>query len=70
MKAYEVIDAKVQERGITNAELSRRTGIDSELLRRSLIGARKIAADEFIVLCRELELNINSFNSVGSAPAV
>ena len=44
MKAYEVIYAVVQKRGIPIAELSRRVGIDSELLRRSLSGNRKIGA--------------------------
>lgn len=61
MKAYEVIDAAVQKRGIPIAELSRRVGIDSELLRRSLSGNRKIGADEFVALCTELELGITDF---------
>lgn len=64
MKAYEVIDAEVQKRGISCAELSRRTGIDSELLRRSLIGSRKIGADEFVAICRELGLGISNFPEV------
>ena len=34
MKPFEVISAVVDERGITVAELSRRTGINAELLRR------------------------------------
>ena len=63
MKAYEVIDAEVQERGISIAELSRRVGIDSELLRRSLTGNRKIGADEFIALCEELQLGIADFSA-------
>lgn len=63
MKAYEVIDAEVQKRGISIAELSRRVGIDSELLRRSLTGNRKIGADEFIALCEELQLGIVDFSA-------
>lgn len=63
MKAYEVIDAEVQKRGISIAELSRRVGIDSELLRRSLNGNRKIGADEFIALCEELQLGIADFSA-------
>lgn len=61
MKAYEVIAEKVKEVGITNAELGRRIGMDSELLRRSLIGERKIIADEMVALCTELDLNIADF---------
>ena len=34
MKAYEVIGAAVQERGIPCTELARRTNINAELLRR------------------------------------
>lgn len=63
MKAYEVIYAEVQKRGISIAELSRRVGIDSELLRRSLTGNRKIGADEFIALCEELQLGIADFSA-------
>lgn len=63
MKAYEVIDAEVQKRGISIAELSRRVGIDYELLRRSLAGNRKIGADEFIALCEELQLGIADFSA-------
>ena len=64
MKAYEVISSSVQRRGITNAELARRVGMDQELLRRSLSGERKIAADEFVALCEELELSLDDFKVV------
>ena len=67
MKAYEVIDAVVQKRGIPIAELSRRVGIDSELLRRSLSGNRKIGADEFVAICRELELEVSDFTEQSAA---
>lgn len=64
MKAYEVISSSVQRRGISNAELARRVGMDQELLRRSLSGERKIAADEFVALCEELELSLDRFKAV------
>ena len=64
MKAYEILDAEVQKRGISNAELSRRTGISAELLRRSLIGERKLQADEFVALCIEMGLSISDFSEV------
>lgn len=64
MKAYEVISSSVQRRGITCAELARRVGMDQELLRRSLSGERKIAADEFVALCGELELSLDDFKAV------
>lgn len=64
MKAFEVINSAVQRRGITCAELARRVGMDQELLRRSLSGERKIAADEFVSLCCELELSLSDFKAV------
>lgn len=64
MKAFEVIEAAVRERGIPVAELARRTNTNAELLRRSLSGDRRIAADEFIALCRELGLSIEDFKQV------
>lgn len=61
LKAYQVIREKVQEVGITKAELARRVGMDDELLRRSLLGNRKITADEFVKLCGILGLNLADF---------
>lgn len=63
MKTYEVIAKRVNDRGISIAELSRRVGMNPELLRRSLVGERKIVSDELIVLCIELELDIPDFVS-------
>jgi hypothetical protein len=62
LKAYQIIAERVEVRGITKAELARRTEIDSELLRRSLLGKRKIYADEFLRLCHELNLGLCDFD--------
>ncbi len=64
MKAYEIIGAAVQERGITCSELARRIGVSAEIMRRCLSGERKIGADEFVALCRELDLSIGDFQKV------
>ncbi len=61
MKAYEVIANKVEDVGITNAELGRRIGMNPELLRRCLAGERKIIADELVALCEELGLEVADF---------
>jgi len=63
-QAYQVIAQRVRDRGISKAELGRRIGLDDELLRRSLIGKRKIPADEFIKLCFELKLEISDFEAI------
>lgn len=63
MQAYNVIAERVKKIGITKAELARRTHIDDELLRRSLAGNRKIPADEFVRLCKELDLDLSDFDT-------
>lgn len=60
-KDYEVISESVEKRGIPIAELGRRVGMDSELLRRSLNGKRALKSYEFVPLCFELGLDIESF---------
>ena len=62
MEPYETIAERVNQRGITKAELARRAGITDELLRRSLCGRRKLPAQEFIALCRELGLSLKDFD--------
>lgn len=61
MQAYEVVAKKVKDVGITNAELARRCDIDQELLRRSLIGERKLVADELIALTKQLGMSLSEF---------
>lgn len=63
-KAYQIISAEVTRRGMSVAELSRRSGIKHELLRRSLCGDRRLQADEFIALCAELGLRLDDFAEV------
>ena len=61
MNIIKVLNTRIKERGITISELSRRVGMNSEMLRRSLAGERNVKADEFINLCRELSLDIEDF---------
>lgn len=58
-----LVCAKVKERGISIAELARRTGINDDRLRRVLKGKRTMKASEFISLCLELEISISDFHS-------
>ncbi len=59
----EVLNHKIKDRGIPVRELARRTGLDPELLRRSLAGQRKLRADEFVRLCWELGLDTQDFSA-------
>lgn len=61
MEVQTVIKESQERRGISTAELSRRTGIEYEALRTSLRGERGITAGEFVSLCRELGLNLADF---------
>ena len=61
MTVLEVIKKAQTERGISVAELSRRTNIPYENLRVSLKGDRKITAPELVSLCRELNLDVADF---------
>ena len=63
MKTHEVIAKRVEARGIPVAELARRVDMNAELLRRSLVGERKIVGDELIALCCELGLDIPDFTA-------
>ena len=52
MDAISSIKRKMNENGTTTYQLSNRTGIKYELLRRSLHNKRKLSADEYIsILC-------------------
>lgn len=64
MTVAEIIGARIKQRGITKAELSRRIKLNPDLLDRSLKGERKIKANEFLALCKELELDLSDFEAV------
>ena len=65
MEVATVIKESQEKRGISTAELSRRTGIEYEALRTSLNGNRGITAGEFVSLCRELGLDVDDFAEGG-----
>ena len=64
MKTYEVVNRRVKRTGITVSELARRADMQQGLLRKTLIGERVLKADEFVRLCRELELDLSDFAEV------
>lgn len=61
MTVLEVIQKARDERGITDAELSRRTGIEYQSLNNALKGKRGITGPELVSLCKELNLSISDF---------
>lgn len=62
MNVNEVISNRVKQRGISCAELARRTNMHKEVLRRCLHGKRAIRADELLKLCAELDMSMSDFN--------
>ena len=61
MTVEDVIAKRVDEIGITAAELARRCGLDAVLLRRSLNGKRRISSKELVALANQLNLTLDEF---------
>lgn len=64
MSISEVIESKRVERGITIAELSRRTNISYDTLSRALKGKTELKGDQFLNACHELGLDFSDFDAV------
>ena len=63
-QAIDVINEKIAGMPINQAELARRAEIKPELLRRSLIGERKLCGDELVNLCSVLGIELKDFYEV------
>ena len=62
MSVSSVIADRQNERGISYAELSRRTGINEDMVARFCKGLSMPKGDQLIRLCRELNLDIDDFS--------
>lgn len=67
--AIDVINERIESLPINRAELARRAGIDGELLRRSLIGERKLVGDELVNICAILNISMDDFIVKDKMPA-
>lgn len=63
MKAYQIIRKYMKDNGIRLSYVSERTGMDRELLQRSLNGKRTLKADEFLKICTCLSLDLEQFDA-------
>lgn len=52
--ASALVNSKMDERGMSIAELARRSEVEYERVRGSLMGERKMLADEFLRYCKVL----------------
>ena len=61
MTCCEKLNRFISENGLKLRYVAAKAGLDPELLGRSLVGKRKLPADEFVSLCRALSLGLDYF---------
>ena len=61
MSVGSVIAKRVEDRGISFAELARRVGMNAEVVRRVCKGEAMPKGDQLVRICIELDLNIEDF---------
>lgn len=57
----------LNEKGITQAFLSRKTGISEDVISRILNGNRNMSAEEYFLICEALNAPLNVFYKKGGA---
>lgn len=60
-RVVSVINNRIKETGVTLTFVSNRAHIKTDLLSRTLIGKRKLKADELVNLCCVLGLTLDDF---------
>lgn len=58
MEAKRILKEGINNRGMSLAELSRRTGIPYHRVRKAVDGETKINAKDFIIYCKVLKIDI------------
>ena len=61
MNVGETLERRKQQRGISYAELSRRTEINEDMVSRFCKGTSKPNGEQLLRLCAELELEVEDF---------
>lgn len=67
MNLGSVLESRRKDRGISYAELSRRTHINEDMVSRFCKGVSMPKANQFIDLCEELNLDIEDFIPTNSS---
>ncbi|GHV33523.1 hypothetical protein FACS18949_07700 [Clostridia bacterium] len=62
-KLIKRINERIRERGMKLVVVAERSNISCDLLGRTLVGKRRLKADEFVALCRVLELTLSDFRN-------
>ena len=55
------LENRRSERGITYAELSRRTNVNEDMISRFCRGISMPKGDQLVAICRELTLDVDDF---------
>lgn len=58
----EAIKSYLKDNGITQTFISSKTGIKMPILSAMLSGKRKIYAEEYLAICKVLEVPLDTFN--------
>lgn len=57
MELEQKLNTTIEEKGISTRSIATRTGIDEQILYRCLRGEQRLKADEFLAICRVIEVN-------------
>lgn len=68
MEIYEVLEARRASRGVSYAELARRSAMNPDVVSRALHGKGELKAGQFLSLCRVLGLESGDFAHCETAP--
>lgn len=66
-KVVTVINNRIKERGVTLVFVSKQAHMKVDLLSKTLKGNRNMKADEFVNLCRVLDLTLDDFKTPQAA---
>lgn len=61
MHVFEKLKHLIEEKGMSYTFLSVRTGIPIDAISKSLMGKRKLLADEFIAICNAAHIDVKDF---------
>ena len=63
MSINERLNKYVEEKGIKQAYIARKTGLTADTVSKIMNGNRRILADEFLTICRALDIDPNIFRN-------
>lgn len=63
MSINEQLNKYVEEKGIKQSYIARETGLTADTVSKIMNGNRRILADEFLIICRALDIDPNIFRN-------